>query len=92
MTDQWVSLITPFRDLSYTICYYNQLDFDKPSVNPCKANSSFAFIMLPVVIAIGYRILQCFRMGYQEKKFFMTLHMANSIKYIASLVTAALSF
>lgn len=48
--------------------------------------------MLPVAVAIGYRILQCIRMGYQEKKFFMTLHMANSIKYLASLITATLSF
>ncbi len=65
MTDQWISLVTPFRDLSYTICYYNQLDFSNPSVNPCKDNSSFTFVMLPVVVAVGYRILQCIRMGYQ---------------------------
>ena len=30
MTDQWQSLITPLRDLSYTICYYVRVDFDDP--------------------------------------------------------------
>jgi len=27
MTDQWISLSTPLRDLAYTVCYYTKLDF-----------------------------------------------------------------
>jgi len=40
MTDQWISLSTPLRDLAYTICYYSRLDFEKVSVNPCTATST----------------------------------------------------
>ena len=36
MTDQWQSLITPLRDVAYTMCYYARLDFDHPEQkNPC---------------------------------------------------------
>jgi hypothetical protein len=41
MTDQWISLSTPLRDLAYTFCYYTRLDFDvnsQVSNNPCKQN------------------------------------------------------
>ncbi len=41
MTDQWQSLTTPLRDLSYTICYFTRLDFDKPTINPCKDATTF---------------------------------------------------
>lgn len=27
MTDQFVSLIIPLKDITYTICYYTKLDF-----------------------------------------------------------------
>lgn len=65
MTDQWISMATPLRDLAYTVCYYTRLDFKVISVNPCKSNSSFEVVLLVVVIAISYRIMQCLRMGYQ---------------------------
>jgi hypothetical protein len=29
MTDQWISMITPLRDLSYTVCFYTKIDFSK---------------------------------------------------------------
>ena len=36
MTDQWQSLITPMRDVAYTMCYYTRMDFDHPEKeNPC---------------------------------------------------------
>jgi hypothetical protein len=41
MTDQWQSLTTPLRDLAYTICYFTRLDFDKPTINPCKDATTF---------------------------------------------------
>lgn len=65
MTDQWISMATPLRDLAYTVCYYTRLDFNVVAVNPCKANSSFEVVLLVVVIAISYRIMQCLRVGYQ---------------------------
>lgn len=40
MTDQWISMATPLRDLAYTVCYYTRLDFNVISVNPCKNNST----------------------------------------------------
>lgn len=63
ITDQWNSMITPLRDLFYTVCYYQVLDFDNLNSNPCKDNSSFTFVMLPLVIAISYKILQSIRKG-----------------------------
>lgn len=31
MTDQWISLSLPLRDFAYTICYYKEIDFKKPT-------------------------------------------------------------
>jgi len=91
MTDQWLSLITPFRDLRYTVCYYNELDFAKPKVNPCR-NITYEIVVLITTIAISYRILQCIRLGYSQGKYFTAPHFKNSIKYSLSLVSAILSF
>ena len=92
MTDQWLSLITPFRDLRYTICYFSELNFDLPKVNSCKNNSSFEIVVMITAIAISYRILQCIRLGYSQGKYFTAPHFANSIKYSLSLISALLSF
>jgi hypothetical protein len=85
-------MATPLRDLAYTVCYFTNLNFDVVSVNPCKANSTFSVVLLVVVIAISYRIMQCIRLGYQEGKYFMTPHMANTLKYIISLGSAVASY
>jgi EXS family len=92
MTDQWLSLITPFRDLRYTICYYNELDFDLPKVNSCKSNTSFEIVVSITIIGLSYRILQCMRLGYSQGKYFTAPHFANTIKYSLSLISALLSF
>ena len=92
MTDQWLSLITPFRDLRYTICYYTELKFDVPSINPCKNNNSFEIVVLIATIAISYRILQCIRLGISQGKYFTAPHFTNSIKYSLSLASAIMSF
>lgn len=92
MTDQWISMATPLRDLAYTVCYYTRLDFNVIKVNPCKENTSFEVILLVVIIAISFRVLQCIRLGFQEGKYFMTPHMANTLKYMSSLVTAVVSY
>jgi hypothetical protein len=92
MTDQWLSLITPFRDLRYTICYFNELNFDVPSVNPCKNSSSYEIVVLITTIAISFRILQCIRLGISQGKYFSAPHFTNSIKYSLSLLSSILSF
>lgn len=92
MTDQWLSLITPFRDLRYTICYYTELNFDLPKINSCRNNASFEIVVLITAIAISYRILQCIRLGYSQGKYFTAPHFTNSIKYSLSLISALLSF
>ena len=92
MTDQWISMATPLRDLAYTVCYFTRLDFDVVNVNPCKDHSSFEVTMLVIVIAISYKILQTVRVGFQEGKYWMTTHMANTAKFVISLITAILSY
>jgi len=95
MTDQWISMTTPLRDLAYTACYYGRLDFADPSINPCKNNTRFEVILLVVVIAISYRIMQCIRLGTQEGtfcNFFCSIHFANFIKYSLSLISAIVSY
>lgn len=92
MTDQWISLSTPSRDLAYTVCYYQSLDFSDLTNNPCKNSSRFEVVALAVVIALSYRILQCIRLGISEGKYFGTKHMVNSLKYVASLTSTITSF
>jgi hypothetical protein len=92
MTDQWISLATPLRDTAYTVCYYSQLDFDNISYNPCKSSSTFEVVLLAVVIASSYRILQCIRLGISQGKYMFTPHMVNTIKYLCSLSAAIVSF
>jgi xenotropic and polytropic retrovirus receptor 1 len=92
MTDQWISMATPLRDVAYTACYYTNLNFDLISVNPCKSKNTFEVVLLVVLIVQAYRIMQCIRMGYQEGKYIMTPHMANTLKYILSLASAVISY
>jgi EXS family len=84
-------MITPLRDLFYTVCYYQVQDFTNIN-NSCQDNSSFTILMLPLVIAISYKILQSIRKGIDEGKYFMTIHMGATIKYLFSLSTAFISF
>jgi hypothetical protein len=92
MTDQWISMATPLRDLAYTACYYTRLDFDVIAVNPCKNSSTFEVVLLCVLIALTYRVLQCIKLGNQQGKYLCTPHMANTLKYLASLTTAIISY
>lgn len=36
-TDQIISLVSPFKDLAYTFCYYTQMDLSRNDVNKCAA-------------------------------------------------------
>jgi EXS family len=92
MTDQWISMATPLRDLAYTVCYYTRLDFKTPSVNPCKNNATFEVVSLVVVIALSYRMLQCIRLGISQGNYFCSLNFANTIKYTLSLGAALISY
>lgn len=69
MTDQWISMTTPLRDLAYTVCYFTRLDFDASKENdnnPCKNNGAFEVVLLCVLIALSFRVMQCIRLGYQQ--------------------------
>jgi len=72
-TDQFVSLVTPFEDLAYTICYYTKIDFSNPDfigeTNPCRSSTRIAVFVF-ACITFGYRISQCLRQGYDKRKFF----------------------
>jgi hypothetical protein len=92
MTDQWQSLITPLRDISYTVCYYVRMDFSQlDGDNPCSEASTFEVALLVVLIAISYRIVQCMRLGY-DQGYWCKPHMFNTIKYLLSLASAILAF
>ena len=95
MTDQWISLSTPLRDLAYTFCYYTRLDFNNKgevvSVNPCKATSTFEVALLLIIVPLVYRLLQCIRWGIRDG-FWCTDHMFNAIKYGISLCSAVFSY
>lgn len=92
MTDQWISMVTPLRDLAYTICYFTSLDFDVIHNNPCKDQSSFQTAIIVVVTVFSIKILQTLRMGYESGKYFMTLHMANGIKFSLALITSIIAY
>lgn len=73
-TDQLLSLITPFEDLAYTICYYFSLDFTDLEVknNNCRQPAKVVVFVYATIIFM-YRILQCIRQGYDKKKYWKEL-------------------
>lgn len=95
MTDQLISLITPFRDFAYTICYYINLT-DEGSVNSrsntCNSAKRFEVVFMVGAIAYFFRIVQCMRQGYDKGSYFCELEFLNTIKYAFSLITLTLSF
>ena len=91
MTDQWISLATPLRDTAYTVCYYTRLDFGNLADNPCRKNTTFEVVLLVIVIAFSYRILQCARLGYSQGHYWTSPHMINTLKYAVSLSSAIVS-
>lgn len=92
MTDQWISLNTPLRDLAYTVCFYTDLNFNDLVNNTCKNNSKFEVVALAGVIALSYRVLQCIRLGISEGTYFNSRHFINSLKYTTSLISTVSSF
>lgn len=69
-TDQLLSLLTPFQDMVYTICYYSAQDFsDVYAVqNNCKNPAKIAVFVYGIII-FSYRIFQCMRQGWDKKKY-----------------------
>lgn len=95
MTDQLVSLVTPFKDFAYTICYYQNIDFSSSfSVedNYCSASTRIEVVFVIGAIAYSYRAIQCIRQGIGKGKYFFTPEFFNTIKYLSSLVTLVLSY
>ena len=69
-TDQLLSLLTPFQDMVYTICYYSAQDFsDVYAVqDKCKNPAKIAVFVYGIII-FSYRIFQCMRQGWDKKKY-----------------------
>ena len=70
LTDQVVSLVTPFQDFAYTICYYTILDLypanPEEYENPCSASTRVEIVFVVGAVAYSYRIIQCMRQGYDH--------------------------
>lgn len=95
MTDQLVSLVTPLKDMAYTICYYRHLIIEKEadlSSSQCGSNSRIEIVFVVGAVAFSLRILQCFRQGYDKGKYLFEHEFFNTLKYAFSLITLILSF
>ena len=95
LTDQVVSLVTCFKDLAYTICYYSSLDLTTiptTSSNHCSAGANISVVFLVGMIAFVWRMLQCIRQGIAFGAYFSTSFFINTLKYLTSLITLVLSF
>lgn len=94
-TDQFVSLVTPFEDFSYTICYYTKIDFANPDfveeINPCRSPVRTAIFVYGCV-TFGYRIVESLRQAYDNRKFIGEHQFYNSIKYSFSLLTVITAY
>lgn len=95
LTDQVVSLVTSFKDLAYTICYYTSLDLTIPPVgdkNICSAGANIYVVFMVGMFTFIWRMLQCIRQGIAAKSYFCTSLFLNTVKYLCSLITLTLSF
>lgn len=95
LTDQVVSLVTSFKDLAYTICYYSSLDLSiipTTSSNQCSAGANISVVFLVGMFAFVWRMLQCIRQGIAFGAYFCTPFFINTLKYLTSLITLILSF
>jgi hypothetical protein len=86
LTDQLISLLSPFKDFYYTICFYSK------AKTFCQAQLNFLPNLFLGVLFSTLRILQCMRSGYDHGGYFLTPHFFNSIKYLVNIVTQVFSF
>lgn len=66
LTDQVVSLVTCFKDLAYTICYYSVLDLRViPTTykNICSAGANIYVVFFVGMFVFTWRMIQCIRQG-----------------------------
>jgi hypothetical protein len=95
MTDQLVSLITPLKDLAYTICYYEYLiggSHADQSYSECSSASRIEVVFVVGAIFLSFRMLQCMRQGFDKGKYFLELEFFNTFKYAFSLIALILSY
>lgn len=90
-TDQFISLVSPLKDLTYTICYYTRLDL-KHGTTSSECSSSIEVVFVTGCIALVMRMLQCMRLGYDNRSYFCSPAFYNTLKYLSSLVTLLLSY
>ncbi|KAL4482505.1 hypothetical protein ABPG72_001481 [Tetrahymena utriculariae] len=88
MTDMLVSMAGPLKDFGITICFY----LSKFHIISDQCSNSSVMPFLLNIIPTLYRMFQCIRQGYDNKKFWRTWPFYNCIKYIFSLLTSILSY
>jgi hypothetical protein len=90
-TDQFISLVNPLKDFAYTICYYTVLDL-RNSTSSSQCSGSIEVVFATACIALVLRILQCIKLGYDNKHYFFAPVFYNSLKYLSSLLTLLFSY
>ena len=92
MTDQLVSMALPLKDLSYTVCFYTQLDFSSNSSTLCSDGNRASAVLVTAIVASSMRAIQCMRQGYDKGEYFKTPFFVNTCKHCAVITTALLAF
>ena len=87
--DQMTSLVGPFRDIEYTVCYYTHY------FNTFEEKKRLCSARRPIVILIGIypyfiRFLQVIKTMWEKKIIFPDI--LNAIKYILSMLVAISSY
>ena len=87
--DQMTSLVGPFRDIEYTVCYYTHY------YNTFEEKKRLCSSRRPIVILIGIypyfiRFMQVIKTMWEKKIIFPDI--LNSIKYILSMLVAISSY
>lgn len=90
-TDQFISLVNPLKDFAYTVCYYTQLDLQN-STSSSRCSGSIEVVFVAGCVALIMRVLQCFRVGYDNKSYFCAPVFYNTLKYLSSLLTLLFSY
>lgn len=91
MTNQWISMITPIRDLTYSVCYYLQVDFNDPKNDACKSISPVSVASIVIVVAFACRFFQLMRNAIDLRGFTMEI-LWRTARVVTSVIAAILGY
>ena len=88
LADIFCSLVKPFQDLIYVICFFTSISWINNSYSSCKYN----IILIPLVAILPFywRFMQCLRKYYETKDSFP--HLVNAGKYMTSMTVGVIGF